>query len=287
MQLVIRYGVITALEVPLYLSDLGFLLLVLATVSIAAGGYIINDSYDKEADALNKPERQLLGKSLSEKAALRLYIVLTLIGLLCGFFLANSIGKPGFFVIFIFIAITLHLYSSTLQSIAILGNILVSVFIGTAVFIVGVFELIPQSPFDSTTVKKAWMLCLVFAIFAAALNFIRELVKDLEDVQGDYKVGHKTLPIFLGIERTSKLVAIIGIAFIFVSAYLLFTYVETIWMLVVFVLLILVPLIYVSTQLWEASKTAHFKKLSRLLKYILLVGVLLLPFLAKTVAYVS
>ncbi len=131
------YGVITTLK------PLGFAILVIATVFIAAGGYIINDIYDIETDKVNKPNRLIINKHISEKNALTLFIILNVIGVGLGFYLSNGIGKSGFFVIFIMASALLYIYSSYLKQLLLVGNIVVSLVVSLSILLVGVFELLP------------------------------------------------------------------------------------------------------------------------------------------------
>ena len=163
-----------------------------------------------------------------------------------------------------------------------------SLCIVASLLIVGLFELgINTNSGFTTQQTTAWKLIIAFSIFAGMLNLIRELIKDLEDIQGDHQAGYKTLPILLGIHRTAQLTAILTVLCIFGSALYIFVYVETTWMLILFVLTILGPLIYVSTQLWDASKKKQFTRLSTAVKLIMGIGILLLPLLAKTIQYAS
>lgn len=284
MQCIIRYGVLIPLGITVNLSSLGFILLVGSTVCIAAGGYIINDIYDREADRINKPKKQYIGTRISEKTGLTLYIILNIIGLICGLLLANKVGKSTFFVLFIFIAAGLHLYASMIKPIALLGNLVVSLFVAVAVLIIGVFELFPiGTNVLSPEQLMGWRIILDYVLFAGVLTFIRELVKDLEDIQGDHKVGYKTLPIIMGIERTARFTAIIGMLSIFGYSLYFFVYLFDVrWQLLASLVFIIIPLIYSSTQLWNATNKKQFSKISLVLKFTMFLGIILLPFIAKT-----
>jgi 4-hydroxybenzoate polyprenyltransferase len=103
MQLIFRYGFLELQNIPLALSDWQFALLVLSTMSIAAGGYIINNIFDVETDTENKPENVVVRKSITENRANNLYIGFTVIGVSIGFYLSNVFDKPSFASISIFI----------------------------------------------------------------------------------------------------------------------------------------------------------------------------------------
>lgn len=176
------HGVLTTL------NDFNFFLLVIATVCIAAGGYVINDVYDIETDKINKPDRLIINKYISEKNASTLFMILTIIGVGLGFYLSNGINKPGFFAIFIIASALLYVYSSFLKQIAIVGNIIVSLVVGLSIILIGVFELIPAVPYGNKDVQFTFLKIIRdYAIFAFMISLIREMVKDIEDIDGDRK----------------------------------------------------------------------------------------------------
>ena len=212
VQFLVRYALFNAIAVDTTLDTLHFVLLVLATLCIAAGGYIINDIYDVETDTVNKPEKVVIDKHISEKTANTLYIVLTFIGVLIGFYIANSIGRPQFFGFFVIIAALLYVYSTSLKRMAVVGNIVVSALVSSSLLIIGVFELIPAITEQNQNVQATLFEILAdFGIFAFLINFIREIVKDIQDVDGDYNSNMQTLPILIGKERTAKIAFVLTI----------------------------------------------------------------------------
>jgi 4-hydroxybenzoate polyprenyltransferase len=92
------------------LNDIEFILLIIATVCIAAAGYIINNIVDQETDAISKPEKVIVGKHISETRAYNYYIAFNIIGVLIGFFVANIVFKESFAAIFIVVAFILYHY---------------------------------------------------------------------------------------------------------------------------------------------------------------------------------
>lgn len=144
IQILIKYVLFESFKVDQSLSSLHFLLLLLSTIFIAAGGYIINDIYDKSIDAINKPQKQIVGKKISETNAYNLYIAFTASGVLIGFYLSNHVGYSGFAILFILISALLYVYTTSLKSIAILGNLVISILVSISILIVGLFELFPS-----------------------------------------------------------------------------------------------------------------------------------------------
>lgn len=280
VQILVKY----ALLLPFYeshgvittLSPLAFFLLVFATICIAAGGYVINDIYDIEADKINKPSKVILNTHISEKIALRLFIILNIIGVGIGFYLSNGIGRSGFFVIFFIASALLYIYSSYLKQMLLIGNIIVSFIVALSLLLVGVFELLPVI----TEINKAaqiefFKIIIDYAIFAFMINLIRELVKDIEDIDGDHKAGVKTLPIILGRERTTKIVFFLSLIPLFSVTYFVVSELfKQTQIVIYFLVLVIAPLIYVSIKLFSAKQKSHYEHISLILKFIMLTGML-------------
>jgi len=207
MQFIFRYGFLELQNIPLALAHWQYILLVLATVCIAAGGYIINNIMDVETDAENKPETLIVGKLISETKAYNLYFGFTVIGVVIGFYLSNVIEKPSFASIFIIIAAMLYFYATNLKQTLLIGNFVVALLLLLSVIIIGIFDLYPVTFEENRPVMGLLFgILLDYALFAFIINFIREIVKDLQDVNGDSIQEISTLPIVFGVNRTTKLV---------------------------------------------------------------------------------
>jgi 4-hydroxybenzoate polyprenyltransferase len=274
------HGVVTAL------SDLAFYLLVLSTLCIAAAGYIINDVYDVASDKINKPDRVIVNRYISEKTALSLFIVLNIIGVGLGFYLSNGIGQSGFFVLFFISSALLYMYSSYFKRIPVVGNIIVSLLVALSIILIGIFELLPVITESNRSVQILFFkLILDYAIFAFMINLLRELVKDFEDIKGDYKMGIKTLPIALGIDRSNVLTFVLSLIPIAAVIYYLITYLFKQTAVVgYFLILVLGPLIYVSIKLFSAKAKEDYSHISFILKFVMLTGILsilLYPYILK------
>ncbi len=277
MQLIFRYGFLKYQDIWLSLSDLQYGLLVLSTVLLAAGGYVINDIFDQDTDAENKPNHSIVGVSISEGNAYYIYAGLTLTGVSIGLYLSNVIQKPGFVAIFIFIAALLYYYASTLKQMLLIGNIVVALLLSFSVLIIGFFDLYPAT-YEGNLARMSLVFSIIkdYAIFAFILNLIREMVKDLEDVNGDYNQGMKTLPIVLGIKRTSKVVTVLTIISVLTIGYYLYNnilennlFIATIYTII----FVIAPLIFCSIQMWNAKTKKDFHLVSVILKWILFFGI--------------
>ncbi len=272
-------GLIKFMFIPLFgvgeaLSTPYFLVLVLATVSLAAAGYIINNIEDLGIDLINKPNNVIVGNQIPEKQAFNLFIVLNIIGVVAGFVVANAIGKPNFAAIFIFISALLYMYATFIKKMLLIGNLLVAVLTGFVILIVGVFDVAPLAQeLTQDDVSRLMQRLFHYAIFALGINFIREIVKDIIDINGDKNFDVKSLPIVLGRDRAAQIVFALGL-FMFLGvlyyAYAFFFNVQL--LLAYFFIAIAAPLLLFVIKAWSAEKREDFEFLSLLLKIIMVLG---------------
>ncbi len=278
MQLIFRYGFLKQQNVYLALADWQYILFVVSTICIAAGGYIINNIFDYKTDMENKPEAVVIGKSISESLAYNLYAGFTIIGVGIGFYLSNVIQKPTFATIFVVVASTLYVYATSLKQSLLIGNIIVAMLLSFSLIMIGIFDLYPATYEGNQSIMRLlFSILLDYAIFAFMINLIREIIKDLEDVNGDYNQGMRTLPIILGTERTAKLV--FGLSFIPILSLMcyinFYVFNSGLFLSTIYgIIFILTPMIYFTVKLWSAKKKSDFKHLSIVLKWVLLFGIL-------------
>lgn len=278
MQLIIRYGLLKMQGIQLALADWQYVLLILSTLLIAAAGYVINDIFDQQTDGENRPDKVIVGTKISEENAYYIYAGLNVTGVALGFYLSNVIERPGFAAIFILIAATLYFYATSLKQMMVIGNIVVALVLAASVLIVIVFDIFPAT-YDGNQQQMANISSVLFdyAVFAFIVNLLREMVKDLEDVDGDYNQGMNTLPIALGVGRTVKV--IFGLSFI--PIVVLFDYINryyfanNLYLSVIYAFVfVLAPMIYFSVRMWSAKNTKDFSHLSLILKLVILFGVI-------------
>ena len=278
MQLVFRYGFLQLSHVPSALLDWQYVLLILSTICIAAAGYIINDIYDQDTDRMNRPTARVVGTRISEGSAYNFYIGLNVVGVGIGFYLSNLIGKPGFAMIFIAVAGTLYLYSASLKQIMLLGNLVIAVLSAFSIVLVGIFDLYPAiTPQNNLLMGTVFKVLLDYAMFCFIISFIRELVKDLEDVNGDYNAGMNTLPIALGVTRVVNITFALSFVPIITLLYYINKYyiANDLYIGASFTLLMVVgPLIYFTIKCRTARTSKEFHTLSQVLKFVLLAGII-------------
>ena len=242
-----------------YAKDYELFLLIFSTTVIAAAGYLINDYYDVKIDYINKPEKVVVGKVVKRRLVMMVHIVLTTIGIAVGFYLSPTLGAINVSAAFL-----LWLYSNQLKRWPLVGNLVVATLSGLAVWAVSVH--FPQNQ----------LLVYTYAVFAFAISLLREIIKDMEDVQGDESFGCKTLPILLGIRYTKFFVYLLSALFIF----LLFFMSGLIGnqTLVVYFLLLIGPIGYFVFRLVHADTKGEFAFLSAYCKGLMLSGILSMIF---------
>jgi 4-hydroxybenzoate polyprenyltransferase len=276
MQYLIKNALLVPFSVEITLNWFGFLLLVIATLCIAAAGNIINDIYDVETDTVNKPNKVIVGRSVSEKMAYNLFIIFNVIGVLIGFYLSHLVSKSGFFALFVVISALLYIYASYLKQLIIIGNVVISFLVAMSLIIVGLFELLPAiTATNQDTQLTFFKIIFDYAVFAFILNVLREIIKDIQDIDGDYKAGMNTLPIAVGRDRATKIAFALAFVPLLLVIYYLGTYMyKQLYVVAYFLVSIVAPLIYVIIKLYGAETKSDFAFLSGLIKIIMLFGAL-------------
>jgi len=289
MQLIFRYGFLKLQNIPLALNHFQYGLLVLSTVLIAAAGYVINDILDQETDYDNRPNYVIIGNSISEKAAYNFYFILNITGVGIGFYLSNVIQRPSFTGAFIIVSATLYMYSTSLKQMLLIGNIIVALLLSFSVLIIGLFDLLPAT-YDGNRAEMGIMFSMLidYAIFAFIINLIREIVKDIEDVEGDNNYGMNTLPITLGVMKTSKIV--FGLALI--ATLILLWYINnylmenTLYFAVIYgFVFVVAPMIFFMIKIWNAKSKEEFHLLSSILKWVIFFGILSVLIITLNIHY--
>ncbi|WP_308992229.1 geranylgeranylglycerol-phosphate geranylgeranyltransferase [Mariniflexile litorale] len=276
VQLLIKYALLEPFGVPTSLNTLGIVLLILATICIAAAGNIINDIYDIETDFINKPDKIIVGKSISEKTAYNLFIIFNVVGVSIGFYLSHMVDRNAFFSLFVIISALLYVYATYLKQTLLIGNIVISVLVALSLIIVGIFELLPATiSFNQQTQLTFFKIIFDYAVFAFIINLLREITKDLEDINGDYKAGMNTLPIAIGTKRATKVLFTLSFVPLFiVGSYVVNSLYKNQIAVLYFLIFIIAPLIYITIKLFNASTKKDFHHISNMLKLVMLFGML-------------
>lgn len=208
------------------LFSLAFLILVLSTVLIAAAGNIINDYFDVRADRINRPQRLIIGKHIKKRWAILNHWILNFIAFVMAIYLSYIYETFWYLFIHLLSINLLWYYSMQLKRTAVLGNITIAILTGLVPVLVGIFywqqinwELtINYYPFNLSEVKDFPIyISIGLGLFGFFLNWSREIVKDIEDIEGDKALKAKTLPIVLGVRKTKLITYFILAAPVFLS----------------------------------------------------------------------
>ncbi len=265
----------------LQMSNLDFFILVLSTVLITAAGYVINDYFDTQTDSLNRPNMVVVGKSISRRQAMILHLVLNIIGIILGIYVSWRAGHLKFGLIFVLISGILWYYSTSYKRQLLIGNVIVSLMTAMVPLLVILFELPMLNKAYSgillaykQTFLPIFYWVAAFAFFAFLTTLIREIIKDLEDIEGDSAYGRNTLPIVGGV-FISKTVIIVLISFVLLS--ILFIFVKflmqskiSMWYLLVFEIM---PMLFIVTKVALAKTKKDYSIASVAMKFVMTFGV--------------
>ena len=274
--------------IGLHMSGINFSLLVVSTVLIAAAGYIINDYFDTKTDRINKPNKVVIGKIIQRRAAIILHISLSLVGLLIAIYLAYYTGNIKLALLQFFSIVGLWFYSTHLKKQLLAGNILIALLAALVPITTGMFEfasgaitnlqiLNNSAPeMGSYVLKKGAFIVIGYAAFAFLSNLFREIIKDIEDLEGDIADGCRTLPIVIG-EEPSKFIAMSLIIFTSIFLGLVQQYIWKWDLTILFyftIFAVQAPLFYILYILWNAYDKYSYSKASVVCKIIITTGVI-------------
>ena len=288
MRFFIMQPILFKVGMQLQLSELLFLMLVLSTVFITAAGYVINDYFDTRTDEVNRPKTVIVGKDLSRRFAIRLHWALSALGVVLGAMVTICISRPALALVFLIVPGLLWFYSTSYKRQLLIGNIMVALLTAVVPLMPFLFELpllhdeywqvllLKPSMFNEVTY---WIVG--YTIFAFILTLFREIVKDIEDVEGDNAFGRRSLPVVVGVDNARNIAAVILMLTIVVLAYLFGAYLNHLstggfdyFSFGYIVVAIGIPIFILIVKLLTARTKADFHWASNFSKVIMLFGIL-------------
>lgn len=223
-------------------------------VLACASGNIINDIFDNDIDVINKPQRMLPSGKISIKEAWLLYFVLNIAAVLLSVYINFSA-----LLIVISTVIMLFLYSYRLKNVILAGNITIAFLTGLT-FIYGGVAV--------NSIKEA----IIPAVFAFLINFIREIVKDMEDIEGDYKYNIVTFPKKFGNLKSIGIIFILA-CLLFIATFVPFVLrIYRIEYFISVMILVNVSLVYFLNSIIKDQSRKNLNKLSLILKINMIFG---------------
>lgn len=257
-----------------------FNLLLLASFLIAAGGYVINDYFDINIDSINRPDRQVVERVIKRRWAMAWHIIFSLSGWILSIMLSNRLGNP-FPALFNTAAIVLlWFYSTDFKKRLLIGNVVISLLTSWVVLVLYVSEagpgLHPGNAVQTAYVTDIYKSAILFGGFAFISSLIREAVKDLEDMEGDARYACKTMPIAWGVRSTKIYIGVWLIVLISsLAALSVYFILHGRWSISIYLsALVTLPALMVFQRLGKASNAADYKKVSTLIKGLMLTGTL-------------
>jgi 4-hydroxybenzoate polyprenyltransferase len=255
-----------------------FTFLVLASLFIAAAGYVINDYFDIYIDEVNRPEKMVVDKYISRRWAIAWHFMLSAIGILFTA-LAVPVFQKWYLIVGNIICVAVLWFCSTnFKRNLLIGNIAISLLTAWTILLIFFSKVSVTNAFgfDYHGQLRLFRFAFLYAGFAFITSLIREAIKDVEDLPGDIRYGCRTMPIVWGINSTKVYVAVWMIILI-ATLVLIQMYVLQLqwWGVVIYSLLfILAPAIYIFSRLFKASSTEDYHRLSSWIKWVMLTGII-------------
>lgn len=266
--------------------DIG--ILILSTVLIAAAGYIINDFIDRKIDAVNRPEAQIIGKVISSRNAIVYYVLGNIMGFILALYLALKVDQPLLVMISIACIILLYAYSYYFKKKLIIGNVLVALLTAISILQYLVFEPAFHSYFQLPIILSQQKInpvyfVLFIAVFAFLLNWIREIIKDLEDIEGDRQFQCTTFPIVFGTKATHYFIGTLSVVLGVLMLFCLIFFIKKgiFWMAGLF-LIFFIFLGRFLKSLPQEQTVKHYEKLSKIIKALMILGLVIIVLAAET-----
>lgn len=263
-----------------------FILLTVSSLLIAAAGNIINDYFDRNIDEINKPHKKIIDKLIKRRWAIIMHIVFSFVAIVIGFYIDSQTPVFWLGISNTVCVLLLFGYSISLKKKLLVGNILISLL--TAWVILVGFLCFYRSMRCSQCDPVVWQAILrrfmrisfLYAGFAFVVSLIREVVKDMEDMEGDKKYGCKTIPISWGIPASKVFVAVWLVVLIgMISVVQIYVWqLEWYWSIAYSVLFIIGPLVWILRKLFRAQVVKDYRQLSSLIKMVMLSGLLSMAF---------
>ncbi|HTN47770.1 MAG TPA: geranylgeranylglycerol-phosphate geranylgeranyltransferase [Flavipsychrobacter sp.] len=279
---------------PLLLRSFNFSLIAISTVLIAAAGYIINDYFDVRIDMINKPGKMVLEKKIPRRMAIIMHTLFNVLAILMAWYVARQRTAPEWLSVQIICTILLWFYSTKFKQRFMIGNVVVALLTSLTILTLVVYEpamhtFLKKPVFEKTVtgflhLNPLWLLG-VYAYFAFVLTWMREIVKDMEDLKGDAEEGCETMPIRWGLRKATQFTRFLGVSAIvplLISVYALIRTQNFILGSYAIVALIL-PLSLWIMQLNKKATTEHYARCSAQIKLIMVAGIgsLIINFIAE------
>jgi 4-hydroxybenzoate polyprenyltransferase len=287
MLLVFRYLFLTQSYIDLALTDFNYILLVLSTVCIAAGGAVMQHIMNQEEDEIKQPKHRLVGTTISEAAAYNWYIGLTIVGVGIGFYLANVIYKPTFASLFVLVATLLYVQATNLKQIPLLGNCITALLVAISIAVIALFDIFPATDISNKVrMSEVFGILIDYAVLGFGLTLIKELLRDIKNRATDDMLGNNTVVTRFGLNKAKSLLGVIIIVVLGAILYYCNTFLFELTIALSFILLTMVgPLLFMGIKLITSTTRKEFALLERTLQVVLFCSILSVAVIVYTLKH--
>ena len=260
-------------------------LLIIGTMFIAAGGYVINDYFDVKIDKINRPDRLIVTRHITRDGAMRLFQVFSIIGVAAGMAVAWWAHSWTLAMVFFVIPGLLWFYSASYKRQLLLGNIIVAFVSALVPLLVAIVNadylhsLYGEALIYTPITGQLYVWLSSFALFAFLMTLVREMVKDIEDIHGDQEMECRTMPIVWGINATKVIATVLLVATTALIGYIAFlvlpfphTWQSLSTRYIVFGLA--TPILCAIALLWASKTPLEYHRTQLIIKFVMFMGML-------------
>lgn len=260
-------------------------LLIVSVVGIAAGGYVINDYFDVKIDRINRPDNLVVTRIISRDTAMHLFYSLTAVGVIAGTVVAWWAHSWTLLFTYVVIPGLLWFYSASYKRMFLIGNLVVAFASAIVPLLVAIanadylHHLYQNALAYSPIVGELYVWTGGFAAFAFLLTWVREIVKDIEDIEGDREMECRTLPIVWG-DKVAKIIAtillvVIATLIVYIQfAVLPFSHEWKSLPTRYVVFGLIVPILCSIVLLWAANNRTEYHRVQTIIKFAMFMGML-------------
>lgn len=268
-----------AIPMTLQFSWIDFLILVASTVFITAGGYVINDYFDVKTDLINRGN-VIVGTKIPRQQAMMWHNIFNIAGVAGGFYISWKAGYFWMGTLFLLVSGLLYFYSASYKRQFLIGNILIAILTAMVPLLVIFYEWPALYRYYTINAIEIPELSFLFywiggfALFAFLTTLAREIIKDIEDFEGDQAYGRNTLPVLLGIPASKTIAASLIILTLAMLYIVWFFFVHDILTLVYLTIAVVLPLLYIIYLVAISKSKRQLHQASNLMKFVMLAGIL-------------
>ena len=267
-------------EIPMTLQFpwYDFILLVLATVFLTAGGYVINDYFDIQTDLINKG-KVIVGTKIPRRHAMMWHNIFNIAGVAAGFYISWKAGYLMLGALYLIVSGLLYFYSASYKRQFLVGNVIVALLTAMVPLLVVCYEWPALYRFYTINAISLPEFNFIFywiggfALFAFLTTLTREIIKDIEDFEGDVAYGRNTVPVVIGV-LSAKVVSIcliiLTVAFLYLAWYF---FINDIFTLIYLSVAIVLPLLFVIYKLVISKSRKQLHYASSFMKIVMLTGI--------------